>query len=42
MHPVGAMPDKYADRFYATDINGNGRTDIVVSAANGTEMETTT
>jgi hypothetical protein len=35
MHPVGAMPDKYADRFYAADVNGDGRTDIVVSAANG-------
>ena len=34
-HRVGTMPDKYADRFYAEDLDSDGRLDIVVSAANG-------
>lgn len=36
-HPIGAMPDKYADRFYAAELNDDGRLDIVVSAANGSK-----
>ena len=35
-HDVGTLPDKYADRFHAADLNGDKRLDIVVSAANGT------
>ena len=37
IHEIGAMPDKYADRFYTTDLNGDGRLDIIVSAANGSK-----
>jgi hypothetical protein len=32
---VGSLPSAYADRFHAADLNGDGRRDIAVSAANG-------
>jgi hypothetical protein len=35
-HQVGTV-SKWADRFYMADINKDGRTDIVISTANGTE-----
>ena len=35
-HQVGTVA-KWADRFYFADINKDGRTDIVISTANGTE-----
>jgi hypothetical protein len=34
-HQIGTLPDKYGDRFYARDLNGDGRLDIIGSAANG-------
>jgi predicted Zn-dependent protease len=35
-HQVGTVA-RWADRFYMADINKDGRTDIVISTANGTE-----
>ncbi len=35
-HQVGTLA-KWADRFYMADLNRDGRTDIVISSANGTE-----
>lgn len=32
---VGSLPDRYADRVYLADMNGDGRLDLVCSAANG-------
>ena len=36
-HVIGSLPDKYAVRFYHQDLNGDGRADIVVCAANGSK-----
>jgi len=37
MHEIGSVPDKYADRIYAKDLNGDHLPDIIVSTANGTK-----
>jgi hypothetical protein len=36
-HAIGSLPDKYADRFYLVDLNGDARVDLAISAANGSK-----